>query len=255
MRPGGNMSEANQPSERRGRLGLIALLIASAAVFAVLVSLGAWQMQRLAWKEDILARMAARLTADPVPLPPPVDWVRLAATDYEYTPVRVTGSFRHDLEMLIFRPAGGPQKQPGYHVITPLKVAGGEAYVMVNRGFVPEEFRDPARRPAGQAAGEVAVTGLLRAPETRTSFTPADEPGKRLWYTRDPVAMARQAGLSGAAPFSIDANDAPNPGGWPKGGVTVVSIPNDHLGYAMTWFGLAATLVVMVVLVIWRRRV
>lgn len=248
------MSEANPSAGRPGRAALAMLLIASLAVFAVLVSLGVWQMQRLAWKNDLVARIEQRIHAQPIALPRPDGWAQLAAQDYEYTPVRVAGAFRHDLEMMIFRPAGGPQKQPGYHVVTPLRVAGTQTHILINRGYVSEEVRDPARRQAGQPSGEVVVVGLLRAPEGRSGFTPADDPAKGLWYTRDPAAMARHAGLSDPAPFSIDANAAPNPGGWPKGGVTVINIPNDHLGYAMTWFGLAATLVAMVGLVLWRRR-
>ena len=121
---------------------------------------------------------------------------------------------------------------------------GGE--IIVNRGFVPAELKDPARRAAGQIAGEVTVAGLMRRPETRNRFTPADQPDKNLWFTRDPRRSPR-IGAADAAPFSIDADDTPNPGGWPKGGATVMTIPNNHLSYALTWFALAATLAAVTV--------
>jgi surfeit locus 1 family protein len=95
----------------------------------------------------------------------------------------------------------------------------------------------------------------MRRPETRNAFTPADEPDKNLWFTRDPAALAAHWSLSDAAPFSIDADAAPNPGGWPKGGATVMTIPNNHLSYALTWFALAATLAaVTAVFVVKRER-
>ncbi len=225
----------------------------AAAAFAILISLGTWQMQRLAWKEDLLARIERRIHADPVDLPPPVEWPGLAQDDFEYMRVRVSGVFDHAREVLIFRPAGGVEKQPGYHVVTPLRIGGGDATIFVNRGFVPEALKAAASRAPGQVAGEKTITGLLRAPEQRSTFTPADQPQQNLWYTRDPAALAKHFGLAKAAPFSLDADATPVPGGWPKGGATVVSVRNDHLAYAMTWYGLAATLLAVFGLFAWRR--
>ena len=135
---------------------------------------------------------------------------------------------------------------------TPLRLADG-GIVIVNRGFVPAELKEPAKRAAGQIAGEVTLSGLMRRPETRNSFTPADEPDKNLWFTRDPAALAAHWGLRDVAPFSIDADATPNPGGWPKGGATVMKIPNNHLSYALTWFALAATLAAVTAVFIARR--
>ncbi len=225
----------------------------AALAFAILISLGTWQMQRLAWKEDLLARIERRIHAEPVALASPAEWSKLAAGDYEYMRVRASGTFDNAREVLIFRPAGGAEKQPGYHVITPLRLNGNNGTVFVNRGFVPETLKMPASRTQGQVAEETAVTGLLRAPEQRGAFTPADQPQKNLWYTRDPAALARHFGIADAAPFSIDADATGVPGGWPKGGATVVSIRNDHLAYAMTWYGLAVTLLAVFGLFAWRR--
>ncbi len=229
--------------------------LCAAATFALLVSLGFWQLQRLAWKEGLLAKIESRIHAAPVALPPQAEWPRLVQDDYEYRHVTATGTFEHDREVLVFR-ASGPNEglsQPGYFVVTPLRLSDG-AHVLVTRGFVPESLRDPATRPAGQMAGLVSVTGLMRAPEPRNAFTPPDEPARGVWFTRDPKLIASHFGLERPAPFTIDADAVPLPGGWPRGGVTVVAITNDHLSYALTWFGLAGTLLGVLGVVLWRRR-
>ena len=225
------------------------------AGFALLVSLGTWQMRRLAWKEDLIAKIEARVQAAPVALPDENTWATLQADDYEYRHVSLTGTFDHSKEIFVFR-ASGPNEglsQPGYVVMTPLKLASG-ASVLIARGFVTEAFKDPAKRPQGQLNGSVTLTGVMRAPEPRNNFTPADTPEKGLWYTRDPAAMAAALALPRPAPFSVDADATPVPGGWPKAGVTVVSIRNDHLSYALTWYGLALTLVIFVGFMVWRSR-
>ena len=210
--------------------------------FAFLCALGVWQLQRLQWKEALIARIEARTRIAAMPLPPPDAWPALARADYEYTRVTARGVFDHAREALIFRAAGGGQNQPGYHVLTPLMLSHSGAAILVNRGYVPEALKAPGSRAAGQISGEVIVTGLLRAPEERSAFTPADDPARGLWYTRDPNAIARHAGLPNAAPFSIDLEASNVPGGWPRAGAAVIAIRNDHLAYAMTWFALAATL-------------
>ena len=218
--------------------------VLTALAFALLASLGVWQLQRLAWKEGLIAAIAARSQAAPVAPPAPADWATLDPAAYDYRRVTLTGVFDHRKEALVFRVLEGGKSNlsaPGFLVMTPLRLAGGET-IIVNRGFVPQERRDPASRVAGQVAGDVAVTGLLRPPEPRNSFTPADDPVRGLWYTRDPAAMAAALRLERAAPFTIDADATQNPGGWPQGGQTVLAIKNDHLSYALTWFGLALTL-------------
>ncbi len=240
-------------SSAQPRRGLLWPSIAALIAFAILVSLGVWQMQRLAWKEALLARIEARIHAAPKPLPSAAEWAKISAGDYEYSRVTATGVFDHDKEVYVFRPAGGVLKEPGYQVLTPLRIENSDTWIIVNRGIVPDRLKQPSRRSEGQIAGETKVTGLLRAPEARTSFTPADNPASKLWFTRDPEAMAKAMGLQNAAPFSIDADATPVPGGWPRGGATVVAIKNDHLSYALTWFALAATLAAMFGLFVWRR--
>jgi surfeit locus 1 family protein len=158
--------------------------------------------------------------------------------------VSAAGRFQHPREVLVHTVLSEPKGRfagPGYWVLTPLELDDG-AVVIVNRGFVPANRRDPATRADGQVAGRVSVTGLLRRPEPGNWFTPDNDPPRGQWYRRDPHAIAAAFGLARVAPFMIDADAAPNPGGLPQGGETRLSFPNNHLGYALTWFGLAAAL-------------
>ena len=230
------------------------LLLSTLLAAGLLSGLGFWQLQRLQWKETLLAQISARLDAPATPAPPRENWPALNPDDYDYRHVTLRGTFDHAQESYLFRASatGAAGEGPGYEVLTPLRLADG-GVVLVNRGFVPAELQDPARRKSGQIAGETTVTGLMRRPETRNMFTPADEPDKNLWFTRDPAALAAHWGFAEVAPFSIDADATPNPGGWPKGGATVLKIPNNHLSYALTWFALAATLVVVALVFASRR--
>lgn len=215
----------------------------AALACAALVALGLWQMQRLGWKENLIAQIAARARAAPVALPPEADWPRLAPDDYDYRHVRLSGVFDHAGQALVFRGSADGKagaEGPGHLVLTPLRLADG-AVVIVNRGFVPLALRDAARRAAGPR-GMVELTGLMRPPEPRNAFTPADAPAKGEWFTRDPAAMAAHFGLARVAPFTVDADAGPPGAPPPNGGATVLAIPNNHLSYALTWFGLAATL-------------
>ncbi len=211
---------------------------------ALLIGLGVWQLRRLAWKEALVRTIAERTTAPPAALPPESDWATLRPADYAYRHVALVGTFDHGHEVHVFRPlesAKGPAHGVGDLILTPLRLASG-AVVIVNRGFVPADKIDPSTRPRGQVGGLVTITGLIREPETRNPFTPADDPAGRQWFTRDPLAIAAAEHLERAAPFSVDADASDVPGGLPQGGETVLEIPNSHLSYAMTWFGLAAGL-------------
>ena len=218
-------------------------------VGAVLVSLGVWQLRRLAWKEAILARIEARGKAPPVALPPRSAWAGLRPEDYEYRRVTLRGTFDNAKETPVFR---ANESGPGYLIMTPLHLADGGT-VIVDRGHVPERLKDSATRTAGNPRESVTITGLMRGPEARNSFTPADDAAKNIFFTRDPTLIAAHDGLSDAAPFTVDADATLNPGGWPRGGATETAIPNNHLSYAMTWFGLALGLVGVFLVHAWRR--
>jgi surfeit locus 1 family protein len=235
-----------------------ALLVSLAAliVFAVLVSLGLWQVERLQWKEALIARIEARIHGEPGPLPASPTWAGLKPLDYDYSRVRVTGRLDPAREALIFRGSGkvgkGPA-QPGYWIMAPLLLADGSS-LLINRGFAPLANKEAASRPDPQRGREVTLTGLLRAPEDRNLFTPADNAAKAEWYTRDPLAIAAALGLPNPAPFSLDEDAHTAAPGLPAGGATVFDIPNHPLAYAGTWFGLAGTLVGVFGYFMWRRR-
>ena len=201
----------------------------------VLVGLGVWQVQRLHWKEALIASVEDGMTARAVPI---AEAVRNGPEAAEWHHVQVGGHFLHDKEQYVF--AEGPRNAVGVQVITPLVQDDGTT-VLVDRGFVPEVLHDPRARPQGQLSGEVSVTGVLKLSQKPGMFTPAPNLGTRLWFVKDVPGIAKAMGVQ-APPYLIEADATPNPGGWPLGGQTVVDFPNDHLQYAITWFGLALAL-------------
>ena len=202
---------------------------------ALLVGLGVWQVQRLQEKESLIASIETGMKAPPVPL---ADAIGEGADAAEWHHVQVMGHFLHDKETYIF--AQGLMGAVGVHIVTPLAEDDGET-VLIDRGFVPEALHDPKTRAAGQVEGEVSVTGVLRLSQAPGVFTPAPDLKTRLWFVKDVPSMAAALGVT-VPPVIIEADATPNPGGWPLGGQTNVDIPNDHLQYAITWFGLALAL-------------
>lgn len=197
---------------------------------AALVGLGVWQLERRAWKLDLIARVDARIHAAPTAFP----WGGGDPKDLEYARVRVTGVFDHDRETFV---QALTARGAGFWVLTPLRTADGT--VLINRGFVPEDRRDPRSRAAGQVAGPATITGLVRLSETGGGFLRSNDPAADRWYSRDVAAIAATRGLGRVASHFVDADATPNPGGYPVGGLTVVSFRNTHLVYALTWFALA----------------
>jgi surfeit locus 1 family protein len=232
-------------AEAPARKGLVVPLLFAFAVTGLLVSLGVWQLHRLAWKEALIARITARSTAAAQPMPVPADWPGLKADDYDYRRVSLRGHFDNAHEVLVFETEGPRDLGPGYLVLTPLVLASGDE-VIVNRGFVPASLAAKSTRPQSQIEGEVTLTGLMRPPQPRNLFTPADDPSHGLYFSRDPAPIAAHFGLAHVAPFVVDADKTKIAGGWPEGGLTNVDIPNNHMEYAMTWFGLAGGLWIVV---------
>ncbi len=203
----------------------------------MLVSLGLWQVQRLAWKEGVLAEIEARIAADPVPLP--------ASPDPEadrYLPVRATGLIGdQDLRVLISAKGVGP----AYRIIAPLTLDDGRR-VLVDRGYVPDAAKD-APRPGGEAT----ITGNLHWPDEIDGFTPDNDIFGNVWFARDVPAMAEALGTEPVLIIVRQTSEtAPRVTPLP---VDTSGIPNDHLQYAVTWFGLAAVWVLMTGL--WVRRI
>jgi surfeit locus 1 family protein len=211
----------------------------------ILIGLGTWQVERLHWKERLIAERAAAIAAPPTELPATLD----DAKRLDLHRVRAVGTFLHHSEFDVV--ATAENGASGFHIVTPLRLDDATGrIVLVNRGFVPYEMRDPTTRPRGEVPGRVEVEGLLRLPPEggRPWYMPADPPGGNVWLRIDPEAMARARGLRDVLPFYIDAGPAPNPGGWPRGGTTVLDVPNNHLQYAITWYALAGALLVIYIL-------
>lgn len=216
----------------RSRVVLSGIMLLLAVTF---VGLGAWQVQRLSWKLDLIARVEARVHRDAAPAPAASEWAEISAAKDEYRHVTVKGSFDHAKTVLV---QAVTERGAGFWVMTPLLQDDGSA-ILINRGFVPADRRDPASRAAGDMTGPVLVTGLLRVSEPSGGFLRSNDPARGRWFSRDVAAIAAAASLANAAPYFIDADASSNPGGLPVGGLTVVSFRNSHLVYALTWFALA----------------
>ena len=206
--------------------------IACILLFAILCGLGVWQLERLQWKLALIARVDSHMAAAPLSLD---QLLAMNPDDAQYRRVTLNGRFDHAREAYVFTTDEGAAV---YHVLTPLRAGDGKV-LMVDRGEVPKDKLDPAIRAAGNVAGAIQVTGVWRVPDAPGAFTPPPDRAKRIWYARDLGAIAAADHLALAAPVVIEADATPNPGGWPRGGRTVVSFRNQHLSYAVTWFGLA----------------
>ncbi|MDB5593010.1 MAG: surfeit 1 [Enterovirga sp.] len=219
---------------------------------ATLLSLGFWQLERLSWKEALIGQIAARAHGPAGEIVPEAAWPGWRAADDEFRRVQVRGTFLSDLTVPVI---GLAEQRPGQavqgvYLFTPLRRPDG-SIVVVNRGFVPTEKRNETGTAA--PAGDVQITGLVRAPEDRTLFVPENDPARDRWFVRSLGDMVRAKGLTRVAPFYIDADAGAEPSGWPRGGQTPLKLRNNHLGYALTWFGLALTLVGVFGAFVWRR--
>lgn len=237
-----SLAASDRPADDARRIPWI-LLAAASVAFLVLVGLGTWQVQRLFWKEALLATIAERVSAPPAPLAE-IEARAARGEDIDYWPVELRGAFVNTGERHFFATHDG---QSGFYVYVPMRLADGRA-VFVNRGFVPYEIKEQAKRPGSTIEGETVVRGLTRnrLPGKPSMIVPDNDLAKNIFYWKDLDAMAKTAGLpAGMAvvPFFVDADATPNPGGLPVGGVTIVDLPNSHLQYAVTWYGLAAALV------------
>jgi surfeit locus 1 family protein len=224
----------------------VGLAIPALLAFIVLIGLGTWQIQRKAWKEGLITQLDAQLAAPPIALPLPAAWPRLDRQADEYRRVTFEATFDNSKEALVFAAPSTFRPDvsgPGYWVFTPARLTDGKI-VMVNRGFVPDGRQDPASRPQGQIAQPIEIVGSMRWPEAHHWFTPADEPAKNLWFSADPQAMAAAKALGAVAPFYVEQESPVPPGGLPKPGKLMVTLPDNHLQYALTWYGLALVLVI-----------
>ena len=220
--------------------------------------LGQWQMQRLGEKEALIATVDARLDAEPVPVPPAGEWNGLDMDAWNFQPVSLAGTYRYTQTLTVFTAladARGRYSGPGYWVVTPFELAGGGT-VFVNRGFIPEQYQEAAVMGDlhGDDPGIVTIIGLFRPGEEPGFMVPEPNMSARIEWVRNPERMAAMVdpALAPVAPFYVDLL-AGAPGDLPQGGETVVSFPNNHFGYALTWYGFAIVAVVMLGFWLWRQ--
>lgn len=216
-----------------------ALAVCALLAFAGFLALGTWQVERRAWKLDLIARVDQRVHAPAADAPARPEWPTVNAANDEYRHVRLRGTFLHDKEALV---QASTRLGAGFWVLTPLRTADGSV-VLVNRGFVPPEARERAARTAPEPQGDTTVAGLLRLTEPKGGFLRTNDPAADRWFSRDVRAIAAARGLADVAPYFVDAEAGPAPAQatptWPAGGLTVIAFPNSHLVYALTWYGLA----------------
>lgn len=212
--------------------GIVTATLFALGGLSMLVSLGVWQLERKAWKENLIATLNARVAAPPRALPPAPQ----QRTD-EFSRVKLHGAFVPGQSALVFTSGSALRPDittPGYWVLSPLRTDEGHVLV-VNRGYVAGKDAPPP------PSGEVELTGALRWPDERALFTPADEPQNNVWYRRDPVVIAGAKSWGEVGRFFVE-QDAPQLANAPRAGRLVVHLTNNHLQYAITWFGLAAGL-------------
>lgn len=231
-----------------GTRSVVSASIAAAVGLAILLSLGTWQLQRMTWKENLIATLDRRIDQAPQALPPRSQWLELTEAGSEYARVKFIATL---LPGEAFVYTAGSSLRPdvtsqGFWVFAPVRLADG-AVVLINRGFVPTDRKDPATRSqgaeAGASAGPVEIVGYMRFPESRGPFAPADDVKANVFFARDPRAMAAVHGWTVDAPFYIDQELPEPPGGLPKPGRIEVKLPNNHWQYAITWYGLALALI------------
>jgi cytochrome oxidase assembly protein ShyY1 len=235
---------------------------ASFAIFTLLmvtlfVGLGIWQLQRRAAKHVLIAALNERLAAPPVPLPPPSQWKVLTPDADEFRRVSFTATYEARLDAMVYSSGSALREDisgPGTWAFLPARLPTGET-VAVNAGFIPNTMQD--RNQQDRAVAQlitnrpVVLTGYIRFPLEPGLLTPDFEHSKRLWFTRDHVAMAQALGWDQVAPFYIDLEAPAPPNGIPKPGPLIVNLRDDHMQYAITWFGLAGA--VLIAFALWWR--
>lgn len=219
------------------------LTIASLLALAVLLRLGFWQLDRLEWKLGLISRVETQMALPPVPfsLLTIQDFTEEGLSAALYRPVKISGQFRHDREIHVF--TRNDKGVAGYRIFTPLE---RPLYppILIDRGYVPEKFKEPNTRTSGLIEGDIEISGIVRQLTKKGAFTPANNMFSNTWFSLEPFDDVRAAlQMPDLLPFVIEADPQPELNTWPRGGPRIFNFKNDHLGYALTWFGLACTLI------------
>ncbi len=220
------------------------------AMLALFVGLGLWQLQRRVEKHALIAALTERLAMAPVPLPPPSQWSELTSAGDEFRRVSFTATYQSSLDAMVYTSGSSVRDDisgPGTWAFIPARLADGKT-IAVNAGFVPNTMQDRDQQDRAVARlitnEPVMLTGYIRFPEAAGVLTPAENHAKRLWFSRDHLAMAQSLGWDEVAPFYIDLEQPVPSSGIPKPGPLEVHLPDDHLQYAVTWFALAGAVVI-----------
>lgn len=222
------------------RRGLLEPTVFAVLGVAILAGLGIWQLDRKVWKEGLIAAMTERLAHAPADLPPRERWPQLLQAREEFARVGFPAEFLPGQEALVYSAGSSFRPDvtgPGYWVFAPARLAGG-SIVIVDRGYVPPDRKAPASRAQGTPHGSVDIVGIIRWPEAPGMFTPIADRKDHVWYARDIKAMAAAEHWGDVAPFYIEQESPVPAGGFPKPGKLVANLPDNHLQYALTWFGL-----------------
>jgi len=216
--------------------------------------LGKWQLDRLGEKEALIAAVDRQMAEQPYDLPAIDQWGLFSADTFAYHRMIATGTYLNDATVLVFTNLATPNGSfsgPGYWVMTPLKLDSG-GIIFINRGFIPQSSSATFLGAPGPS-GTQTISGIARAPEPANAFTPGPDKAKRIEWVRDPVRLAALAGITDPVfALTLDA-PAGEAGALPQGGETVVEFPNNHLGYAFTWFGFALITPLLLAYWVWRQ--
>jgi cytochrome oxidase assembly protein ShyY1 len=237
------------------RRGIAGLGIFTALTLALLIGLGVWQLQRRVEKQALIAQLIERLAATPETLPPPAQWSALTPARDEFRRVRFSAVYESRPDAMVYSAGSAIREDisgPGTWALLPARLPTGET-IVINTGFVQNTMQDRGQQDRAVArlvTGQpVVLTGYIRFPESAGALTPPENIAKRLWFTRDHLAIARGLGWGEVAPFYIDLETPAPESGIPKPGPLEVHLKDDHLQYAITWFGLAG--VVLIAFGVW----
>ena len=246
---------ATSPARAKLGFGFWSFIVFMLALTALWIGLGVWQLDRLAWKEGLIAQVTARLTQPPTPLPPAAQWPTLVPDDYDFRPVALTGHYLAGKTVPVFvglTDAKGKYDGPGYWLMAPFAPDSGGT-VWIDLGFVPQDKLPAYGGDKSVPQGPQTITGIATISEDPGAFTPAPDTANHIEWVRSPARLSAMAALTDTPLNLVIDLPAGAPGALPQGGETTIDFPNNHLGYAYTWFGFALITPALLAAWVWRQ--